>query len=88
MLWDFWLKPLEIPFGGDKLADILKQFITQIVRSQGTGRHKGDFEKFTRKMEAHIDIRALLLYAQFVSHTETQKGDVEGILKALTKFSE
>ena len=87
MLWDFWLKPLEIPFG-EKLPDILKQFIANIVSEQGRGRHKGDFEKFTIKCGAHLDIREMLVYAQFVSHTETQKGDVEGILKALTKFSE
>ena len=87
MLWDCWLKPLEIPFG-EKLADILKQFIAKIVSDQGRGRHKGDFEKFTIKMEKLADVREMKVYAQFVSHTETQKGDVEGILKALTKFSE
>ena len=87
MLWDFWLKPLEIPFG-DKLADILKQFIAKIVSEQGKGRHTCDFEKFTIKMEKLADVREMKVYAQFVSHTETQKGDVEGILKALTKFSE
>ena len=86
VLWDYWLKPLEIPFK-EKLKDILREFIAKIVSSQGKNRPISNFEKFVITASKTIDVREMLIYAHFVSYVEACNGNVEAILSDLIAFS-
>ena len=57
VLKDLWLDPLEIPHKADKLKKILASFIEEIVKSQGSGRHVGLFEKCILQSKSPKDLR-------------------------------
>ena len=66
----------------------MQQFIAKIVEDQGKERHVGSFEKIVVQASKKIDVKEMLVYANFVSYTEFLKGDVETILNDLIKFSQ
>ena len=66
---------MELQFG-DKLNNILHNFIAQKVKDQGSKRHVSPIEKHVVKMSKTLDVREMLIYAHFVSYVEVQKHDV------------